>query len=411
MVNYFILFHLAFLSEANFQKLRARNLVEREKLQENLLPGIQQKVREQLTPKTVKNLTKLKTKDFDNLSLEDLVSHVISLDESSSQSCSLDLSASKREQLEEERLKFEDRVRTAALGQLKTHMKNLEEEMKVSPVLKLRVLDMQEYVQDNSSARNGMLCVWHPNSTLSNELKEGNCFEFQYLQPNAFESFQEVRLSTTKGTVITPVENPGYLGDMFSRKLSSINDIVTPGFSPMFDEFDTVGVVTQIDVYKEGAQVIHLGDQLENTLKVKFWKSLKDLGLADVITTGKVLACSNLQWQIGSAKMKVAFVQAWTEFTSNPKASHLKTGLQELQKTLQGTEGFTMKKEEEKESIGTSPALDTIPRPRTLAERRFSAKRRLSEGTSSSHSDPHVASASKRGRLSTPFVPPYRKSK
>lgn len=112
-----------------------------------------------------------------------------------------------------------------------------------------------------------------------------------------------------------------------------------------YNEIDTVGLIFLIDPSienfdstKQSFQNVYLTDIDKNMICVNFWGGLKKFGFQNVLDTGQVVACVNLQKRAGNTRKTIPQfrVTELSYFTQTPKSDSARKMLLELNKKLIG---------------------------------------------------------------------------
>ena len=187
----------------------------------------------------------------------------------------------------------------AMKNEVEMRMKSMRKDNKqgtLIPLLKVKVVDV-------SSKKTGQILIWSPNEDLVQGIKEKSVMKINNLFVKTVKE-DDVIFKTTKGTRFQRINPPkGFEVSDFERKLSSIEDILEPTFSPLFKEVDTLGVVINIESeVKRGYQAIQICDGLMNFVSIQFYGGLKKYAIDSIVEEGKVLIFSNLQWRNSSSR-------------------------------------------------------------------------------------------------------------
>ena len=187
----------------------------------------------------------------------------------------------------------------AMKNEVEMRMKSMKKDKKqgtLIPLLKVKVVDV-------ISKKIGQILIWSPNEDLVQGIKEKSVMKINNLFVKTVKE-DDVIFKTTKGTRFQRINPPkGFEVSDFERKLSSIEDILEPTFSPLFKEVDTLGVVINIESeVKRGYQAIQICDGLMNFVSIQFYGGLKKYAIDSIVEEGKVLIFSNLQWRNSSSR-------------------------------------------------------------------------------------------------------------
>ncbi|CAG4948708.1 unnamed protein product [Parnassius apollo] len=214
----------------------------------------------------------------------------------------------------------------------------------VVPVLKIRIAD----VGRNGEISKAMMSVWRPNDAILDIIQEGSWINVYNIVPTAMR-YSEIQLSAGRQTI-------------FSRTTLKENDIIKPiitnlkrtcystkdlAMNPMittdYNEVDTVGLIFLIDPsnkqfesVKGQFQNVYLTDGEKNLICINFWGGLKKFGYENVLDTGQVVACMNLQKRFGNTKKSIPQFRAteFSYFTKTSKVANVRKMTEELSRAL-----------------------------------------------------------------------------
>lgn len=114
-----------------------------------------------------------------------------------------------------------------------------------------------------------------------------------------------------------------------------------PNISTDYNEIDTVGIIFEVepstkdfDEKKQNFQNVFLADADKNMICVNFWGGLKKFGYENILDTGQIVTCVNLQKRAGNSRKSIPQyrVTEFSYFTKTPKdkrASELTSELSE----------------------------------------------------------------------------------
>ncbi|ODN04083.1 Breast cancer type 2 susceptibility protein [Orchesella cincta] len=400
-----------FMTEKAFARHQQEKSQKQSALREELLPGLEAEIRNRFVKKEKINPKDVTPRALRRMTAEEIL-HILNNLEDDAQTVNFvmgHINLTVKKDLEIAKADLLEKIRRAIGDELEVKLKAaLPAGKSPSRVLKIRVMDVESFKKKDSSIH-GTITIWNPQEEAIANIGEGKVYEFQALKPGAYHDGQEVRLSTTKTTRISPVADV-LLDEAFKRKLSTLDEVLKDGFLPPFGEFDAIGVIKEVEAFKEhNGQIVHLVDENGHVLKIKFWKSLDDSDLQDVIKVGNIVGCLNLQWRITSVENKMAFSQEFSVFHTTPKVEHLQNGFGRLNAAMQEIKQFLGT---ERQSSGGTKSI-SLPAEKVESAgvtTRNSAKRRYLDRFEEPSELPAlpVASPSKRGRVSKGFVTPRR---
>lgn len=128
------------------------------------------------------------------------------------------------------------------------------------------------------------------------------------------------------------------------RTCYPIKDLIkNPSMTMEYNEIDTVGfiflvepAIKEFDCNKHQFQNVYLTDADKNIICVIFWGGLKKFGFENVLDTGQIVACMNLQKRAGNTRKNILQfrVTEFSYFTKTPKHEIARKTLEDLSKIL-----------------------------------------------------------------------------
>lgn len=112
-----------------------------------------------------------------------------------------------------------------------------------------------------------------------------------------------------------------------------------------YNEIDTVGLIflidpsiKEFDSTKQSFQNVYLADADKKIICANFWGGLEKFGFKNVLHTGQVLACVNLQKRAGNTRKSIPQfrVTEFSYFTQTPKNVAARKMIEEFNKKLNG---------------------------------------------------------------------------
>lgn len=108
------------------------------------------------------------------------------------------------------------------------------------------------------------------------------------------------------------------------------------------NEIDTVGLIFLIDPSIEDFdstthfQNVYLADENKNMICINFWGGIKKFGFVNVIDTGQIISCVNLQIRAGNTRKNIPQfrVTEFTSLTKTPKNPQCREMIEDLNKKL-----------------------------------------------------------------------------
>lgn len=202
---------------------------------------------------------------------------------------------------------------------IRERMNGADSKRKVSSLLKLRIADARK------PDKVLLLSIWRPPEDHCDMFQEGRVLEMRNASANGIKN-GEVQLTAGKISSFKILDLHQYEPPVrLMRTLTKIADIETTGFRPMFNEFDTIGIVIQVGtIGNKNFQTVYLADTDQNLLGVHFWSSIKEYAYEDVVKEHVVLCISNLQWRTNNAHnvIPTAFATECTTFSEHSKSKH-----------------------------------------------------------------------------------------
>ncbi|KAL9700227.1 hypothetical protein quinque_003668 [Culex quinquefasciatus] len=202
----------------------------------------------------------------------------------------------------------------------------------VTPLLKVRVVDARK------PEKTLLMSIWGPPEDLGEVVQERRVLEVVNLTANGSKN-GEIQLKAGKSTNYRVLDRMQFdLPEGHFRRLTKIVDVDRSSFQPLYNEFDTVGVVVYVgnsDTKK--FQIAYLADASMNLLGVHFWSGIKEYAYEDVVKERSLLCVSNLQWRSFSQQSTIpsSYATEYTTFSEHPKADHFKEELRTLKATLE----------------------------------------------------------------------------
>ncbi|KAI8433441.1 hypothetical protein MSG28_015477 [Choristoneura fumiferana] len=214
----------------------------------------------------------------------------------------------------------------------------------VAHVLKVRLVDYRE-TGSGVEVNKGYLSIWNPSGAVMELMTEGTWIEILNFIPTGMRN-SEIQLSAGRQTVFKPYtqKNEKYklFANTLKRKCYEIRELTqNPNISTDYNEIDTVGIIFEIepstkdfDEKKQNFQNVFLADANKNMICVNFWGGLKKFGFENILDTGQIVTCVNLQKRAGNSRKSIPQyrVTEFTYFTKTPKdkrASELTSELSE----------------------------------------------------------------------------------
>lgn len=197
----------------------------------------------------------------------------------------------------------------------------------VTPLLKIRVTEEET---------NAILSIWSPSEEILGILKEGNCISVCHVMPSTKSRGNELLLTASRSALFRQVNISN--NNFPRRAYTALYEINKPIFSPVYGEFDTVGIVISIGNEPYGMknfQAVYLAYPHTNSqssyLSILFWHGISFHGYAEILTVGSFVACSNLEWRRPTSwNVPMAYCTERSNFTRNPRDSYLQQPFEDL---------------------------------------------------------------------------------
>ncbi|XP_063836630.1 breast cancer type 2 susceptibility protein isoform X2 [Ostrinia nubilalis] len=242
-------------------------------------------------------------------------------------------SSKKREKLLQN---IQERVRK------KLEERGLDVGRNVVGLLKIRVAGVE-----NSGVTKGFMSIWKPNDVLTEIIKEDSWIEVMNVVPTAIRC-SEIHLSAGRQSIFSqskykvPDKLKPHLKTL-ARKCYPVRDLAqNPSMMTDFNEIDTVGFIFQIDVEcsKQSFQNVYLSDCEKNIICVNFWGGLRKFGFQNVLDTGQIISCTNLQKRAGNTRKSIPQfrVTEFSFFTKTPKSLEARNMIIEFEKKMCGVD-------------------------------------------------------------------------
>ncbi|XP_045508574.1 breast cancer type 2 susceptibility protein homolog [Colias croceus] len=241
----------------------------------------------------------------------------------------------KDKQIEIMQEKVRERIKNSSLGVARS----------VVPLLKIRVAS----VENECRVCKGMLSIWRPNEALQEVITENTWIDVYNVVPTAIRN-SEIQLSANRNSIfqkskVTQSEKITSCTDYLKRQCYQIKDIRNSNLCTENNEVDTVGFIISIEPSnkdfensKQLYQNIYLADENKNLICINFWGGIKKFGFENILDTGQVIACVNLQKRSGNTMRNIPQYRAteFSYFTKTPKYDCLRKLCMELIKVFSG---------------------------------------------------------------------------
>ncbi|XP_063898605.1 breast cancer type 2 susceptibility protein [Helicoverpa armigera] len=214
----------------------------------------------------------------------------------------------------------------------------------VVTLLKIRVAGVRE--KSGVDVVKGMMSIWKPADAVLDIIKEGAWIDVLNVVPTAVR-YSEIQISAGRQSVFSkskykePETFKPYT-NLLKRNCFTIKDLAkNTTMTTDYNEIDTVGFIFLIDPSirdfdsnKQPFQNIFLADADKNIICINFWGGLKKFGYQNVLDTGQMISCFNLQKRAGNTRKSIPQyrVTEFTYFTKTPKNENARNLLDNLSK-------------------------------------------------------------------------------
>ncbi|XP_059046847.1 protein PF3D7_1417600 [Achroia grisella] len=220
------------------------------------------------------------------------------------------------------------------------------------PLLKVRVADVRDR-NGNVEVTKALLSIWKPNDALTEIITEGAWIELLNVVPTAVR-YSELQLSagrqtTFKQITVKQTDKLKPYTTSLNRTCYPITQLANnPSMVTDYNEVDTAGVIFDIDPKNRDFnsnnqfQNVHIADENKNIICVNFWGGIKKFGFSNVLDTGQIISCVNLQRRSGSTRRCVPQYRAteFTYFTKTPKSVANRKLMEDLVNKISVNNGF-----------------------------------------------------------------------
>ncbi|XP_063632562.1 breast cancer type 2 susceptibility protein isoform X2 [Cydia splendana] len=226
-----------------------------------------------------------------------------------------------------QREKLIERVREKFHQKLEKH--GLKSDRNVVPLVKARLAGVTEKAGKVEISK-GYLSIWKPSAAVLELLTEGAWIEILNVIPTGTRN-SEIQLSAGRQTVFNPYKQTNdkfkQYTNTLQRKCYEIKEIThNPSMATDNNEIDTVGMIFCIepstkDFKEQSFQNVYLADAEKNIICVNFWGGLKKFGFENILDTGQIITCVNLQKRAGNTRKSIPQyrVTEFSYFTKTPK--------------------------------------------------------------------------------------------
>ncbi|GLV42697.1 BRCA2 DNA repair associated [Carabus blaptoides fortunei] len=193
----------------------------------------------------------------------------------------------------------------------------------VSSVLKLLLLDV------NRPLHSRVLSIWRPTDSHLQELKEGNVVRMYNVTARNNGSLSSVPRTQFDSDLHFDTQK----FEEFKRTVAPISQTTRLEFKPLFNEFDTAGMVCFVDVQQTN-QTLWLADENFRFLLIQIREGPVTCCLLDGLVLGKIIAVTNLVHQKPLKCYGEALANHCTTISSYPNQSYLQDFMKEFIENL-----------------------------------------------------------------------------
>ncbi|KAF9412856.1 hypothetical protein HW555_008760, partial [Spodoptera exigua] len=198
-------------------------------------------------------------------------------------------------------------------------------------LLKIRVAGISD--RNGVEISKGLMSIWKPADSVTDMIKEGVWIDVLNVVPTAMR-YNEIQISAGRQSIfsISKFKEPEILKHytkILKRNIYAIQQLVqNPSMSTDYNEIDTIGFIFLIDPSildfdstKQPFQSVYLSDANKNIICINFWGGLKKFGYENVLDTGQIIYCGNLQKRAGNTRKSIPQyrVTEFSYFTKTPK--------------------------------------------------------------------------------------------
>ncbi|XP_050358372.1 breast cancer type 2 susceptibility protein [Nymphalis io] len=201
----------------------------------------------------------------------------------------------------------------------------------VVPLLKMRVADVH-----NNCVSKAVITIWRPNECVLDLIAEGAWLDVYNVVPTAVR-FSEVQISAGRQSIFQSSKfnknKTKTYTDTLRRKCHPIKDLQNMTNTDN-NEIDTFGLIFLIEPPTNQFQNIYLTDESKNIVSINFWGGIKKFGFENVLDTGQIVACLNLQKRSGNTREEIAQYRAteFSHFTRTCKIDFIRKMTEDLSK-------------------------------------------------------------------------------
>ncbi|XP_047542551.1 breast cancer type 2 susceptibility protein homolog isoform X2 [Vanessa atalanta] len=245
----------------------------------------------------------------------------------------VNLTESQTHLLEEHAMKKREKLMQNLQAKVQDMVKKrgLDVARNVVPLLKMRVADVH-----NDCISQAMITVWRPNECVLDLIAEGAWLDVYNVVPTTVR-FSEVQISAGRQSIFQSSKfnknKTKMYTDTLRRKCLPIKDLqhITTTDN---NEIDTFGLIFLIEPPTNQFQNIYLTDESKNIISINFWGGIKKFGFENILDTGQIVACLNLQKRTGNTRKEIAQYRAteFSHFTRTCKIDFIRKMTEDLTK-------------------------------------------------------------------------------
>lgn len=223
----------------------------------------------------------------------------------------------------------------------------------VTPLLKLRVIDASRSRSGDEHPKAAMLSVWNPAEHLLEMLREQQMVDVCNASASGIR-YGDLQLSAGRGSQFRTVPATAGLpaASGMERHFTPISDIYPTRpqspFRPLFNEFDTVGIVVRISETStrkfQSVYVAVPAPKMPAVLCINFWAGLHAFAYDTLVVMGRALAARDLQWRpiSGQSSIPCSFATEFTLLTEQPRQPALAEAMATLRQSMDAQTGWSL---------------------------------------------------------------------
>lgn len=245
----------------------------------------------------------------------------------------LDLTSAQKKSLTDYQTKFTEEQRNKIEAMVKKKLDAFDDggPAKSTPLQKIRLIDASQ----PKAQKTAILSIWnfdddHNDSQIA--FRENTLLDIRCVTVNGMRGKDLLLTAGRNKTILREVRPlptstlPTIVHSAFSRQLTPIAEIDAEQFKPNFNEFDTLGLIVEVEnaMSSQHYQSIFVADANKNLLCLKFWNGVRHYAYENIVKVGAIVVICQLDWRPHSRMnfngLPQAFVSDITTFSENPKS-------------------------------------------------------------------------------------------